>query len=256
MVVSDAIAAEVLDELAQIRASTRRRRHAFWLPLLVFGLGSLAAAPMYMHTYSIDVSTASYGQAPLVRLGWVQEMLGGYLPDQPAVVAVYWIGLLVIGTLITAAWYAWFAKFSGAATSVRFPVVTWVVAVVVVAAFPVIALFVTAPFDPVHDWVAANTWRITSLGTSGLVAVAAGLWALARVERSRLLTIVCVVFTCLSLLSVVAYFQNTAHEVLGVFGIPDSDMPFWIGDSLNVIVPGVVLLVGAVWAFIAEMRSR
>ena len=115
------------------------------------------------------------------------------------------------------------------------------VAVVVVAAFPAIALFVTAPFDPVHRLVAANTWRIDSLGTAGLVAVAAGLWALARVERSRLLTIICAVFTCLSLLSIVAYFQNTAYAMLAMFGLPDSAMPFWIGDSLNVIVPGAVL---------------
>src|ERR1017187_6791717 len=83
--------AELLGELAVVRRRTRSARHAYWFPLVLFGLLTCAAAPLYVSAAEPPYASAaipraivssSQGGEPLVLSGVSIGGSGFYLwPD-------------------------------------------------------------------------------------------------------------------------------------------------------------------------------
>ena len=109
-------------------------------------------------------------------------------------------------------------------------------------------------------WVASYflipLWPLTSRGTSALLVIAAGLAVLSRVERSRALTAITIVYTFVACLSVFYNPENLLYTVYGWFGVEAQNMPF---DSASIVVPlmpGAVLLLCGLAALVQDLRKR
>lgn len=230
----------LVDEIHEIRRQARSDRRAFWFPLLIFGLMITASAPMY---------AGSSADGRNLDLGFVSEILGGHgTYGNPAWLTVYWISLLVGGSVMTAAWYVWYSRVAGLATRVRPTALTWLggtAAVIVLPLAPLSLLYLNFPL-----------WQLTARGTAGLLIAVAGFWVLAYLERSRLLAVVTAVFTVAAALGVLYDTSNLLYDFLSSTDSLPENLPYWLGAATNVILPGSVLLVGAVVAFIKDLRGR
>lgn len=239
--------AELLEQVRAQRAATRVQRHAYWLPLLLFGTLVCASAPMY-----VTDPVAPGGQGGFTSITsssmWLTG-LGGFsgLPGQsaPDTRGVYWIVGLLICALFTGVWYRWHATLTGLGTRVRLPLLVWILATLGVVALSI------ASFAAI-SWA----WPATLRGTSALLVVAAGLLVLSRVERSRLLTAIALAYTVAACLGVLYNPENLLYRLLSAFGVADQSMPFAIGGTVNVLLPGAVLLLGALVAVGVDLRRR
>src|SRR6478672_12328846 len=111
----------LLAELSELRASTRSRRRAYWLPLLVFGLLICASAPQYVRSDVATDSTFTTGSSWLTALGgWAFATAGS------DVRGLYWLFAVLAGAATTALWYGWHARLTGVGTRVRGSVLAWV----------------------------------------------------------------------------------------------------------------------------------
>lgn len=230
-------ASGLVEDLDRLRSDTRGARHAYWFALLVFGILTMASAPLYLATTRV-AGLSSYSTESTIAL---PQFLQGAFGGVPAV-ALYWVPALALGVTVTALWYAWFRTVAGLETRVRIPVWVWTIAVLAVITLPLL--------DP------SSRWLVQSRGTIALLVIAAGLIALAVVERSGFFASVVVVFTASAVLGVSYDLVNVLFRFLSFFGVADAEMPFWLGGSMNVLVPGVVLVVGAVIALAREVRRR
>ena len=167
-----------------------------WFPLLLFG--GLAALSLPLSTLAaprpptgITVLTITY---PTVT----QAMyLGGGTPAGPSPFPLgwYWVGMLVAGLLLTAAWYRWRDRRGGSRTPLGVYLVSGLALAAVTAALPLLAW--GKPVQAGDPGMQARTWldAFWRLGTFALLAVAVSLGVLARIGRSRTLAIVTVVYT-------------------------------------------------------------
>src|ERR1035438_1753259 len=98
--------AELLGELAVVRRRTRSARHAYWFPLVLFGLLTCAAAPLYVSAAEPPYASAaipraivssSQGGEPLVLSGVSIGGGGFYL-------CWYWLVGPVGGVLLSPPW--------------------------------------------------------------------------------------------------------------------------------------------------------
>lgn len=232
--------AAVLSQVRELRQGARTDRHAYWFPLVVFGLLVCAAAPMYVR---FDQETG----ASFVTLSPWLAVLGGDTPfgSSSAVRGVYWLSTLIIGAVTTALWYAWHARIAGVATRARGSVLAWILGP--------IALFALV-------WVASyfliSLWPLTIRGTSALLVIASGLAVLSRVERSRALAAITVVYTIVACLSVFYDPENLLYRVYHWFGVKDQNMPFEFAAIVVPLAPGAILLLCGLGALIRDLRRR
>src|SRR5262249_26495585 len=92
---------ELLSDLARLRRQARTARHAYWVPLVLFGLLTCASVPFYVS----DVTQAGVGVA-ILRASPPPTLLGGEQAGHNGLVlAWYWALALVAGSLLTWAWY-------------------------------------------------------------------------------------------------------------------------------------------------------
>src|SRR5204862_8228584 len=136
-------------------------------------------------------------------------------------------------------WYRRHARRVGLHTGTRGPLLAWTGAslgVLALAAVP----------------IGLVLWVLTIRGTAWLLAVAAGLLALAWAERSLLLGTVAVLHAVAAGLGVAYDPENLLYRVLRAFGVADADMPFAYGGTVNVVLPGLVLVVGGVVGLAVE----
>jgi hypothetical protein len=122
--------------------------------------------------------------------------LGGGTPAGPFPFPLgwYWVGVLVAGLLITAAWYRWRDRRGGSRTPLGGYLVSGLALAAVTAALPLLAwgkqVQLGDPGMQAWTWLDAF-WR---LGTFALLAVAVSLGVLARIGHSRTLAIVTAVY--------------------------------------------------------------
>ena len=64
------------------------------------------------------------------------------------------------------------------------------------------------------------------------------------------------VFTVAAALGVLYDTSNPLYDFLSSTDSLPENLPYWLGAATNVILPGSVLLVGAVVAFIKDLRGR
>jgi hypothetical protein len=224
----------LLAELTSLRRRTRSARHAYWLPLVLYGLLIGAAAPLYVQRQDPRPAGIGFPPGPQVQL----PGLGGY---GDGYIAVYWLFALVAGFWLTALWYRRRGRQAGLLTSARGFVV---VGVVVTAA---IILLSTVP-------AAARLWPgdLVIRGTFPLFVIAAGLFALAWAERSWALIVTAVLFTGGALLASLYDVENVLFRLgwtpgrsqLGLTALP------------NVLLPAIILLVAGLCSFPAQRPRR
>jgi hypothetical protein len=200
-------ARETLDEVAGLRRRTRLARQAFWFPLILFGLLTLASGPLYVG------HPRPYGR-----------------------ILVFWLIAAPAAYIATGAFYRWWARRRGVATTWRTFVVTGICLFMALAA------------------LAWNDFRILPVvnalsvhGLFPLVLVALGFGVLAVAERSVSLGVFAVGFFALVLIACLYDMENTLQRLNSTFAF---------GQEVNVYVCGsVLLLAGIVFGIIAASAT-
>jgi hypothetical protein len=225
-------AGALLEEMGALRRRARRTRQAYWFPLLVFGLVEAGSAPLYQLRLppcgTGDVCTASRPALGTGPWRWAVDR------------TLYALLGTLAGVALTVWWYRRHARRVGVRTGTRGPVLAWTGAslgMLVVTALPIVFVWVLT----IHD----TTW---------LIPIAAGMLALAWAERSVLLGVVAVLHAVAAGLGVAYDPENLLYRVLSAFGVADQDMPFDYGPTVNVLLPGAVLLAGGLAAFLVNRR--
>ena len=220
--------------------------HGHWFPLLLFG--GLAALSLPLSALvspqlptGIAVFTITY---PTVT----QAMyLGGgaAVGPFPFPLGWYWVGVLVVGLLVTAWWYRWRDRRGGSRTPLGGYLVSGLMLAAVTAALPLLAwgepVQVDGPGMQAWTWLDA-LWR---LGTFALLAVAVSLGVLARIGRSRALAIVTAVYTA-------AVCFAGLHDLRQPIILPVFYPP---GDRAVMLPAAVLLLAGLGTMLAAALRK-
>ncbi len=241
-------AATLLSDVRRLRHQARSARHAYWLPLVLFGLLTCASAPFYIQTTCQVPAAASPGH-PAVHVagdsvcsgttsgsylpgfgGFMRQSWQGYLP-------VYWLVAMAAGLVLTYLWYRRRGRQVGLATPARGFLITGVVVGLLLLVLPAVGLL---PGD------------LTIRGTLPFLIIAAGLWTLARAERSRALLAVAAIYTGTALLASLYNIEN----VLFRLGWNPSPGQWQLTSLPNVLLPALVLLVAGAAAFVVQRRTR
>jgi hypothetical protein len=228
----------LLADVAALRHAARRDRHAYRLPLTLFGLLALASAPFYVDPIGPDVLRAP-------RQGPVLAGLGGDLLLHSTGIGWFWLAALIGGFLVSLWWYRRHALQAGVQTPTRAYGRAGVIGVVVgLGLGPVLNWLWANAWDPLSTLARFVLWPVFALFGLGLVPLAVvgiGFLVLARLERSRLLAVVAgavLVTLLLGPIYVNTFFAGSAYGYLPV-----------------VIVPGLVFLAGGVAGLARQSRK-
>jgi hypothetical protein len=213
--------------MAALRRAARRDRHAYWFPLTLFGVLTLASAPLYVDPVGPDALRAP-------RDGFALSGLGGDLLLRSSGIGWFWLVALIGGFLVSLWWYRRHARRAGVQTPTRAYAKVGLIGVLVgLALGPVLRWLSAGAWNPISDISRVLLWPVFVLFGMGIVPLAVigiGLLVLARLERSRVLAVVAGAVLGALLLGPVyvnTFFIESPYGYLPV-----------------VIVPGLVLLAG------------
>ena len=240
--------ADLLAEMKGLRRRARTARHAYWFPLVLFGLLTCASAPFYV------LPGPPAGGTGAVQEGPALPILGGFSGfTVQRFLGYYWLAALLGGLLLTLLWYRRNAGRVGLATPARGYVVTTGVLTVLALVIP--------PLSQVRSprWLSwlqylQVLWPgdLVLRGTFPFVIIAAGLWVLAWAERSRALTVIAAVYTATALLASLYNIEN----VLFRLGWNPSGSDWSLTSLPNVLLPALVLLAAGAGAFAVQRHRR
>jgi hypothetical protein len=233
----DAVPAGLLAEMRALRGRARTARHAYWFPLVLFGVLTCASIPFYIQPPG---NTDSAGGLPY---------LGGFSPFVSHAVAYYWLGALIGGLVITQVWYLWHARRVGLQTPSSAYLATTFLLTAMAASIPLLAQ-IRSPRSLrfLGQLQRLYPGDLTIRGTFPFVLIAAGLLVLAWAERSRVLTAIAVLYAGSAVLSSLYDVENLTQR-LGWNPSPgDQALP-------NILLPGLLLLVTGA-ATVAAQRLR
>jgi hypothetical protein len=242
-------AGEVLGELAGLRRRARSDRHAYWFPLVLFGVLSCAATPFYRSAFVLVGGAARGAGVTQVALSpGLGTPLTGQAPfGGTFFLGYYWLVALVGGYLASALWYRRHARRAGLQTPARGYVVTGIVLTVAALLLPPLSQFRALAWLSVL-WPGDLVIR----GTFPYLIIAAGLWVLARAERSRGLAATALVY---SVAALVCSLYNT-ENLLFRLGWNPSINDLWQTALPNLLLPAAVLLVAGAMAGAAIGAGR
>ncbi|GAA1013380.1 hypothetical protein Aple_053980 [Acrocarpospora pleiomorpha] len=203
----------LLGEVNSLRERARADRHAFRFPLLYFGAFTLATAPLYVLGHQQGES--GFRAWPFLARG----------------MDLVWLAGLVVGAVLTIWWYRRHGDRSGIQTSARKSVLIWTTA----GAAPLLWILLLPLFF---------LWPFFVRDNFGLLAVALGLIALARAERSRRLWIITGLYTAAAVPAVVYNMENQYYRLFHLFGFTSEDMPYALVQGTPVLLPALILLIG------------
>ncbi|MEU8083468.1 hypothetical protein AB0B57_07615 [Micromonospora sp. NPDC049101] len=234
---------ELLASVAALRRRTRVARHAYWLPLLLFGLLIAAAAPLYVESADPLAMRGSQGNSALTGLG------GDFL-ERSAALGWYWLVALIGGYLLTLGWYRWRGARVGVQTPTRTYVIAGIVGTLVGLVLPIVLRFLllnsATAVSSATSWLTTPLLGVSNRGMFPHLVIAVGLLVLARLERSRGLTVVTVGYAAAVVL-VNVYFQTANFEP------GDLSRHSFL---LAALLPAPILLVGGIIAlFTTGKRS-
>jgi hypothetical protein len=223
------------DLLASTRALMRRVRGAqrgAWFPLALFGLATLASAPLERYGTSRSCSS------PNAR-GYVCSVYSTWA-------LVYWPAVLVLIYIAVAWFYARRSQQRGVGTRVKPYVVAGIVVALALTAMSVWMITHPTPYSYVFG---LHLYPGTPLGTavyrlvSPAAAIGLALLVLSRIERNAPL----LVFT-LGYLAIVLFAFPARHSAVAPHPSP------WV-FAPRLFIEGGVLLLGSVSFAIAERRG-
>ncbi|MEU5567414.1 hypothetical protein [Micromonospora musae] len=222
---------ELLASLSALRLRTRAARHAYWLPLLLFGLLITVAAPLYVESTQPPLLRAPHANPALTGLG-------GDLLERSASLGWYWLAALIAGYLLSLGWYRWHGERVGAQTPTRAYVTAGIVGTLVGLALPLVLRFLllnsaTSVSDATR-WLTDPLLGVAGRGMLPHLVIAAGLAVLAHLERSRGLWTVVAGYAAATVL-VNAYFHTANFEAGDVNRF---------GYMLAALLPAPILVIG------------
>jgi hypothetical protein len=239
--------AELLGELAGLRRRTRRARHAYWFPLILFGLLTCASVPFYSQPPVPAAGSRQSGVTIYPPGGPPMRLLGGGSPLVSGYLGYYWLAGLAAGLLLTLLWYRRNARRVGLATPARGYVITSAVLTALAFFLPPLSAM------PALHWLGL-LWPgdLVIRGTFPFVVIAIGLWVLAWAERSLALVTVAALYTAAALLTSLYNVEN----ILFRLGWNPSGDQLRLTGLPNVLLPALVLLVAGAAAFAVQRRNR
>jgi hypothetical protein len=241
--------ADLLDEMKVLRRRARAARHAYWFPLILFGVLTFASVPFYIQ--------------PNVPAGLAAQATGG-APDLPVLggfsgflvhryLGYYWLAALLAGLLLTLLWYRWNARRVGLQTPARGYVITGAVLTVLALVIPPLSQ-VRSPhwLSWLQHLQVLQPGDLVVRGTFPFVIIAVGLWALAWAERSRALAGIAAVYTGTALLASLYNIENLLFRL----GWNPAPGDLNLTSLPNVLLPALVLLAAGAGAFAVQRRHR
>jgi hypothetical protein len=226
------------------RAAAGRPGH--WFPLLLFG--GLAALSLPLSALGSPQLPTGIAEFAVTYPTVTQAMyLGGGAAAGPFPFPLgwYWVGVLVAGLLVTAAWYRWRDRRSGSRTPLGGYLVSGLALAAVTAALPLLAW--GKPVQADGPGLQAWTWldALWRLGTFALLAVAVSLGVLARIGRSRTLAVVTAAYT--AAVCFAGWHDLRQPVILPVF--------YPSGDH-SVLLPAAVLLLAGLGTLATAPQKR
>ena len=212
-----------------------------WFPLLLFGgLAALSLPLSVLFSPRLPTGMAVFTRQVYPTVAQAMYLGGGSSAGPyPFPLGWYWVCLLVTGPLLTAAWYRWRDRRAGSRTPLRGYLAAGLALAAAAAALPSVAWGARTDGPGAGAWAWLDAaWR---LGTFALLAVAAGLWILARAGRSRALAVITLIYTATVCLAGWLDLQQAA-------GLP---APYPYADPAA-LLPAAVLLVAGLGAITAK----
>jgi hypothetical protein len=228
---------ELLATVDVLRRRTRAAQHAYWLPLLLFGLLMVIPAPLY-----VDLVDAPYLRTS--QLNPALTSLGGDLLPHSTALGWYWLSALIGGYLLSLGWYRWRGERVGVHTPTRAYLVAGIAGTLAGLVSPIVLTFVSQNTDAsimtATSWFTSPLLGLASRGMLPHVVIAVGLVVLAWLERSRDLWTVVTGYVAAVLL-VNLYFNNADFE--------SGNMSRY-SLIVGALLPALVLLVGGAVALL------
>lgn len=234
---------ELLGELARLREETRTRRHGYWFPLVVFGLGVCAASASYVSVQIPDF---------LLACDQTTGYLCGSTSVTPSFVTAmtYWTLLLLAASVATGLWYPWHAEATGVATRVSASIWLWVLGTVVGVGLTVALTTWIAVHSADLPWLRQVAGPLRH-GFGPMLGIAIGFAVLSWLERSRALLAITTAFLGVVLVGSAESTPNIASNVVSFF---NKDLGPAIGTAAVIAVPGLVLLISGLIILATETR--
>lgn len=229
---------KLLGEARRLRRQARSTRHAYWLPLVLFGLLTLGSAPFYVQPPPRNVVYTS--NAPF------DPLLGGFLAGEPANLGRYWAVAIVVGLTLTGLWYRRHGRQVGLVTPSRGFLVTGAV-LLLFALLPL--LFPSGAVAEVFFLIPGD---LIIRGTFPLLIIAVGLWVLAWAERSAGLAVICAIYTGTALLVSLYDVENVLFQL----GWSPSGSQWRLTSLPSPLLAALVLLISGAGAWFAQRRQR
>jgi hypothetical protein len=231
---------QLLVEAQTARRRARRARHAYWFPLVLFGLLSLASVPFYIQRFPLRGGVYYFRQDGPSFLG--RGYLGGFGPMTSGLSAYYWLAAILAGLAATAVWYRRRGAQVGLRTPSRGYIITSLVLLVLALLIPALAgpgglgaLRVLMPGD------------LLIRGTFPVVLIALGLCVLAWAERSVALSVIAAGYLALALVASLYDIENVLYDLGWNISPDNSGLP-------NVVLPALVLLLSGAGAWVVQRR--
>jgi hypothetical protein len=230
---------QLLRQARDARRRARRARHAYWFPLVLFGLLTCASIPFYVEQF--PRRSVTYGVTGPARY-FNSDYLGGFGFVTGPYLGYYWLAAMLAGLAATAVWYRFRGDRVGLRTPSRGFVITGLVLLVLALLIPLAAarggvgpLFFLMPGD------------LLVRGTFPLVLIGIGLWVLAWAERSVALTVIAAGYLALSLVASLYDIENVFYRLGWTLNPQVSRLP-------NVVLPALVLLLSGAGAWVVQRR--
>jgi hypothetical protein len=233
---------QLLGEVRTVRRQARRVRHAYWFPLVLFGLLSCASVPFYIQRF--PARSGVYDERIPGPAFLRSIYLGGFGPLTSGRAPYYWLAAMLAGLAATALWYRLRGDWVGLRTPSRGYVITGLVLLVLALLIPVLAgpgglggLRLLMPGD------------LLIRGTFPFVLIAVGLFVLAWAERSIALTVIAAGYFALSLVASLYDIENVFYRLGWTISPANSGLP-------NVVLPALVLLLSGAGAWVVQRHHR
>jgi hypothetical protein len=237
-------AGDALQEAKNWRSRTRAVRHGYWFPLVMFGLLTLAAAPLF---WAKDLSPCPHGEVTCTF-----SVTGGPLAQSlfnvglGRWISLYWVLAVPFGYVATVFYYRHRARRTGVAGRVWPAVVVGLALLVLMVGSFVSRGWLHLPGHPTWGFP-IPILLIQGRGLDPLLVIGIGVGILARLERSWAMVVFAAVFFALALLANLYDLQNQVYRM-------GWHLPAGAGYLPNVVLPGLFLLVGGIGFWWADRR--
>ena len=222
-------AGRLLETLDRVTTETRRARHGYWFPLLLSGLIILGNLPFSYW------SLGHYG-------GSFNRFWGLCLcsadSNHPFGSTLYWLIAVPLGFVAVAAYYVTRARRTGLHVKI------WPYVLTGLTLFALMILTATRVPKPLRFMYRIDNWRYYAHFNQGfmpVLVIALALFALAALERSRILWMITLVFFAVAILA------NTYNISNAFYRIHHWIVPDW---AANLAVAGGSLVFFGVLSFI------